>query len=186
LLTAGTLAGRRCRLPSRRSAERLRADAPGRSQLSLRVDWGDGAVQTFTDLGTKPFHFDHVYADNSPAGAPYLVRVEWFDQHGAGNSRELPVTVRNVPPRLFLGGAEVVRAGELMRHAGHFTDPGADTFTATVDYGDGSGSQPLVILPGQTLAFEHRYATPGKYRVTVRYSTTTAGSPPTPSSSPCC
>src|SRR5437016_9569518 len=78
--------------------------------LSLRVDWGDGSsVQTFTDLGTNPFHFTHVYADNSPDGLPYQVRAEWFDQHGAGNSRKLPLTVNNVPPRLFLGGAEADR-----------------------------------------------------------------------------
>jgi hypothetical protein len=135
--------------------------------LSLRVDWGDGAVQTFTDLGTKPFHFTHVYADNSPPGSPYLVRVEWFDQHGAGNVQKLFVTVNNVPPRLFLGGAEVIRAGEVMHHTSHFTDPGADTFTAIVDYGDGSGPQPLLIQPGQQLPFEHRYTRPGQYRITV-------------------
>jgi hypothetical protein len=135
--------------------------------LSLRVDWGDGAVQTFTDLGTNPFHFTHVYADDRPDGAPYLVRVTWFDQHGVGNSAELSVTVKNVPPQLFLGGTEVVRAGEVMQHTGRFTDPGADTWWATVDYGDGSGVQPLVVGPGQTLLFEHRYSKPGKYRVTV-------------------
>jgi autotransporter-associated beta strand protein len=135
--------------------------------LSLRVDWGDGSSQTFTDLGTKPFHFDHTYADNSPAGAPYLVRAEWFDQHGDGNFRKLFVTVNNVPPRLFLGGAEVIRAGEVMQHTATFTDLGADTFTATVDYGDGAGPQPLAIQPGQTLFFDHPYTKPGKYRVTV-------------------
>jgi autotransporter-associated beta strand protein len=136
--------------------------------LSLRVSWGDGAVQTFTDLGTTPFQFTHTYVDNSPDGAPYLVRAEWFDQHGAGNFRKLFVTVNNLPPRLFLGGAEVIRAGEVMQHAGSFTDAGAaDTWTATVDYGDGSGPQPLVIQPGQQLLFEHRYTRPGKYRVTV-------------------
>ena len=37
--------------------------------LSLRIDWGDGALQTFTGLGTNPFHFTHTYTDNSPAGA---------------------------------------------------------------------------------------------------------------------
>jgi hypothetical protein len=77
------------------------------------------------------------------------------------------VAVRNVPPRLSLGGAGVVRAGEAMRHAGRFTDPGADTFTATVDYGDGSGVQPLTIQPGRQLLLEHRYTRPGRYRVTV-------------------
>jgi hypothetical protein len=33
-------------------------------------------------------------------------------------------------------------------HTGRFTDPGADTFTATVDYGDGFAPQPLPIQPG--------------------------------------
>ncbi|MFL5240612.1 MAG: PKD domain-containing protein [Gemmataceae bacterium] len=135
--------------------------------LSLRVNWGDGTVQNFTDLGTHPFHFAHTYADNSAPGAPFLVRVEWFDQHGAGNFRKLFVTVRNVPPRLLLGGAEVIRAGEVMYHSGRFTDPGADAPTATVDYGDGSGVQPLAIQPVQGLLFEHRYLRPGTYRVTV-------------------
>src|SRR5262249_59823347 len=120
-----------------------------------------------TALGTNRSHSTPPYADNRPDGAPYLVRVEWFDQHGAGNFRKLFVTVNNVPPRLFLGGAEVIRAGEVMQHSGRFTDPGADTWTATVDYGDGSGVQPLAIQPGQTLLFEHRYTQPGTYRVTV-------------------
>lgn len=133
--------------------------------LSLRVDWGDGAVQTFTDLGTRPFHFTHTYADNSPPGEPYLVRVEWFDQHGDGNFRKLFVTVNNVPPMLFLGRAEVVRPGEVMYHTGYVADPGADTWTATVDYGDGSGSQPLVVQPDGTFHFEHRYHRRGIYRV---------------------
>lgn len=135
--------------------------------LSLRVDWGDGAVETFTDLGTRRFHFTHTYADNSPPGSPYQVRVEWFDQHGLGNFQKLSVTVNNVPPRLFLGGAEVIRAGEVMHHIARFTDPGHDTWTATIDFGDGTGVQPLAIQPDNRLVFEHRYTRPGRYHVTV-------------------
>ena len=77
------------------------------------------------------------------------------------------MTVNNVPPHLFLGSAEVIRAGEVMYHTAYFIDPGADTWTATVDYGDGSGVQPLAIQPGQGLLFEHRYRRPGSYRITV-------------------
>jgi hypothetical protein len=135
--------------------------------LSLRVDWGDGTVQTFRDLGTNPFHFTHTYADNRPDGLPYLVRVEWFDQYGLGKSAKLFVTVNNVPPRLFLGSAEVIRAGDTMYHTATFIDPGADTWTATVDYGDGSGPQTLAVRPDGHLLFEHRYKKPGAYRVTV-------------------
>src|SRR5207248_2771311 len=119
--------------------------------------------------GIEDFEFAHRYAGNPP-GRPqgtYTVHVAWFDQHGAGNSRDLFVTVDNAPPKLFLGGTEVVGAGEVMRHAGYFTDANSATRRATVDYGDGFGPQPLVIQPGQELSFEHRYTTPGKYRVTV-------------------
>ena len=49
-----------------------------------------------------------------------------------------------------------------MNHVGRFTDPGADTWTATVDYGDGSGVQPLVVEPDNRLVFEHSYSKPGK------------------------
>jgi len=38
-----------------------------------------------------------------------------------------------------------------------FTDPGADTWTANVNYGDGSGVQPLV-LTGKTFSLSHVYA----------------------------
>jgi autotransporter-associated beta strand protein len=77
--------------------------------LSLRVNWGDGtAVQTFTDLGTRPFEFHHVYAHKSPDGSPYEVRVEWFDQHGDGNFRKLFVTVNGARSRKSFSGAELI------------------------------------------------------------------------------
>ena len=65
----------------------------------------------------------------------------------------------------FVGVAAVV--GFVLGPRIFRTDPGADTWTATVDYGDGSGPQPLTVQPGNQLVFEHRYAKPGKYRVTV-------------------
>lgn len=65
---------------------------PG-DRLTLRVDWGDGTVKTFRHLGTRPFRLRHTYAHSPRDGAPYEVRVTWFDQHGAGNSATLFVTV---------------------------------------------------------------------------------------------
>ncbi len=45
-----------------------------------------------------------------------------------------------------------------------FTDPGADTWTATVDYGDGGGpvSAPVV---GQAVQLSHIYNTVGSFTV---------------------
>ncbi len=51
-------------------------------------------------------------------------------------------------------------------HAGQFFDRVSDTWTATVDYGDGSGVQPLA-LHGRAFDLEHTYADNGVYPVTV-------------------
>jgi PKD repeat protein len=50
--------------------------------------------------------------------------------------------------------------------AGSFADPGPDSWTATVDYGDGSGAQPLA-LDGKSFSLSHTYAAAGSYTVTV-------------------
>ena len=50
--------------------------------------------------------------------------------------------------------------------SGSFVDPGADTWTATVDYGDGSGPQPLE-LDGNTFTLSHVYATAGWYGIWI-------------------
>src|SRR5262249_46925828 len=57
--------------------------------------------------------------------------------------------------------------GEQYAASGSFTDPGADPWTAAVDYGDGSGLQPLP-LTGQTFALSHTYTTVGTFTVTVQ------------------
>lgn len=47
------------------------------------------------------------------------------------------------------------------------TDPGADSWVALVDYGDGNGPQPLKINPSGKFQLQHKYLAPGTYRVTV-------------------
>src|SRR5204863_6954640 len=63
-------------------------------------------------------------------------------------------------------GARVI-AGETYTATGSFADPGADTWTASVDYGDGGGPGPLA-LTGKTFMLSHAYATAGTFTVTVR------------------
>jgi hypothetical protein len=63
--------------------------------------------------------------------------------------------------------AATIIAGEWYSAVGSFTDLGADTWTATADYGDGSGSH-SVFLAQKTFAVSRFYATPGAFGVTVR------------------
>jgi hypothetical protein len=57
--------------------------------------------------------------------------------------------------------------GGTLHRAFTFFDPGADTYTATVDYGDGSG--PQAVTPDKTgkWSLDRTYLRPGVYDVTV-------------------
>src|SRR5262249_45172236 len=139
--------------------------------LTLAVDWGDGSVlKTFHNIGREPFNLTHVYRDNPP-GSPvgsYTIHVAWRDQHGDGNSRDLQVLVNNVAPMVHAGGDDTLHLGATFSRKGSFTDPGIrDTWTATVDYGDGSGPQPLALNPGKRFHLRHRYTQPGVHQVIV-------------------
>jgi len=61
------------------------------------------------------------------------------------------VTVNNVAPNVDAGPDKLINEGGTFTNAGSFTDPGsADTWTATVDYGDGSGVVPLALNPDKS------------------------------------
>jgi len=129
---------------------------PDGDALTYEWSFGDGTEGT----GATP---THVYADNGN----YQVRVIVTDPYGAADSATTTVTVMNVAPQVaaFAGGS--LLQGETYGVAGSFSDPGADDWTATVDYGDGAGAQALA-LDGSGFALSHRYTAAGTYTVTVR------------------
>jgi uncharacterized delta-60 repeat protein len=61
-----------------------------------------------------------------------------------------------------------INEGDTYTATGSFTDPNtnATSWTATVDYGDGTGSQPLT-LTGMNFSLNHQYKDEGTYTVTV-------------------
>ena len=74
-------------------------------------------------------------------------------------------------PLISLADASV-NVGSPYVASGSFSDPTKDTWTATVDYGDSSGSQPLALNSDKSFALSHLYPGAGSYTVTV---TVTAG-----------
>lgn len=83
------------------------------------------------------------------------------DGRGGVTTDTRPVTVRNVAPDVSAGSGATVDEGGTFAATGTFTDPGLDAWEVTVDYGDGSGMQPLALDSNGTFALSHAYADDG-------------------------
>ena len=88
-----------------------------------------------------------------------------FDRDGGYSDHTTTIIVNNVAPDVTVVGNTADEDSVLSAFVS-FYDPGADEWTATVDYGDGSGPQPL-ILEGNFANLSHVYAEPGDYTITV-------------------
>jgi hypothetical protein len=132
------------------------------------VDWGDGTAHTAFNMaaaGTITAQ-SHTYADGPHT---YAVTVKVTDKDGYFDSKPFSVTVANVAPVVEAGAGATINEGDTFTGSGSFTDPGADTWTATVDYGDGTGVQNLAII-GKDFNLGHVYADSGLYTVTITVS----------------
>jgi len=72
----------------------------------------------------------------------------------------------NVVPVVNAIADATITRGSTFSQGGSFTDPDTNPWTATVNYGDGSGNQPLP-LTGKTFTLSHTYVNVGQYTVTV-------------------
>ncbi len=96
-----------------------------------------------------------------------IVRGRIQDKDGGFTDHLTTIYINNVAPVVSAGSDAAINEGGTFSGAGSFTDPGTDTWTATVDYGDGSGEQTLA-LNAKTFALSHVYANGGTFTVAVR------------------
>ena len=111
-------------------------------------------------VGTS-FDFSHSYAQNGE----YSLTVTVTDDAGATSSSSATFVVNNVAPSVDAGPGGVFDGG-VFEYSGSFADPGADEWTATVDWGDGSPVEPLT-LDGMTFDLSHTFAGGGPYTLKV-------------------
>lgn len=95
------------------------------------------------------------------------VRARIADKNGGFTDYTTTILINGVPPTVNVGTDATITQGDSLSRIGSFSDPGADTWTATVDYGDGSGSQPLALNADKTFRLDHSYTRPGTFPVTV-------------------
>jgi len=136
---------------------------PGADTWTATVDYGDGSGAQSLTLNSKSFNLSHTYGDNGI----YTVTVTVTDDDGGVGSDIVVVMVDNAAPAVNAGGDVNINEGGTFSSSGSFTDPGADTWTATVDYGDGSDTQPLALLGKSFSLLSYVYADNGIYTVTI-------------------
>jgi hypothetical protein len=91
------------------------------------------------------------------------------------DAKVLTVMVFDVPPGVQAGINATINPGTEFVRTGSFTDPNPDTWTALVDYGDGSGTQPLALNTDHSFRLDHVYTTPGSYIVSVTINDSQGG-----------
>ncbi|MCB1742396.1 MAG: PASTA domain-containing protein [Gammaproteobacteria bacterium] len=138
---------------------------PDANRWSATVEFGDGGdpVELFLTPSNE-FVFSHRYLDDGD----FVARIALEDGAGGRDDEALPVTIRNVAPTVFAGSAVNLTRDRSFERDGFFTDPGADSWTATVDYGDGSPLQTLILNADKTFSLQHTYTTVGVFDVVVR------------------
>ncbi|MFO0748165.1 MAG: PKD domain-containing protein [Myxococcota bacterium] len=139
----------------------------GSDTWTATVDWGDGsAVEPATvDGPTKHVSLSHQFRQDGV----YSVKVKVLDGDDFGQDTVV-VTVTNALPTVGLGSGASFAEGSTFTRGGTFSDPGLDdTFTGTVDWGDGSGTQALTLGSG-TFTLSHAWADNGSYTITVKIS----------------
>ncbi len=129
---------------------------PGDSQTTS-WDFGDGGTSSaITDT-------QHVFLDDGD----YIVKYSAVDLADAVGFTQVNQKINNVPPYVDVGDGLYLQVGEAITRTGSVQDPGLDTFSGTVDYGDGKGSYDLDIQNDRTFTLNFEYNQPGIYRVRV-------------------
>jgi PKD repeat protein len=141
------------------------ADTTAGFHYSFDCSGVDDLAGTYADAGTAT-STTCTFTDNGS----FMVHGRIFDKDNGYTQYSTLVTVSNVAPSVDAGEDASIDEGSTFTGSGDFSDPGADTWTATVDYGDGSGVQALTLAADQTFALSHTYADDGVYTVTVTVS----------------
>jgi len=164
------------------------ASDPGwEDDLSATIDWDDGngeqnmaedAEENVRPDATLEFSASLKYGDDGTFNTEVCVE----DDDGGEECNGLDIIVNNVEPTVEAGDDDSVNEGSLFTRSATFTDPGTDTWTGIVDWGDGTLIEPITTilppvgpaLPGN-FSVEHIYADNGVYAVTITITDDDAG-----------
>jgi DNA/RNA endonuclease G (NUC1) len=128
---------------------------PNGNIVSYLWDFGDGTTGSGVSV-------EHTFAQDGT----HVVSLLITDNDGFTDTATFTVQVANVVPAIGALPNFSLDAGGAYTAAGTFTDPGADAWTATVDWGDGT-SPSQAALSGREFSLVHVYDMAGTFTVTV-------------------
>ncbi len=145
---------------------------PGAESWQAVVDYGDSSAPV-TYTGITPANgisLSHVYA-SQPAS---IITITLSNDDGVSVRGSFTINANNVAPTFEAGPDATLlasMAGAFMRSGITITDPNADVWTGSVNYGDSTASVPLVInQTTKTFNLNHTFTVAGSFTVTVTVS----------------
>ena len=137
---------------------------------ALTYEWDLNNDGEYNDANGMTASFN--FADNGN----FTIGLKVTDPLGLSNIDTLTVTVNNVAPTITYITAPVapIQMATNVNVSAAFTDPGADTFTAAWNWGDGSTTAGAV--SGHNVTGSHFYATPGIYTLKLTVTDDDGGS----------
>jgi Bacterial Ig domain/Calx-beta domain/PKD domain len=142
------------------------ADSP---LSSLRYSFTDNFASTHPGATIDPVSGVFSWQPtNGPADVPVAIAVSDMDTYPHTTTRTFSIHVANVAPVVAPIANATLQTGGTLSLGGSFTDPGTDTWAATVDYGDGSGTSSLALGANKQFALNHTYAAAGQFTAIVR------------------
>jgi hypothetical protein len=116
----------------------------------------------------NPFSLTYFGLEENPSNSSPTITNFVVEDAGSTPTPTPTPTPDNQPLTVNSISNATLNEGSTYSSASSFTDPNssASSWTATVNYGDGSGTNPLTLY-GQNFSLSHVYSTPGTYLVTV-------------------
>ena len=129
---------------------------PGDDELTYNWTVNGELISNESD----PETIDYTFADNGT----YNLSLTVTDDDGAATTSELEILVDNVAPTINITSEITGNEGEAIAFNPTISDPGNDTLTVTLDFGD--SSEPIAVS-SEELPVTHTYTDNGNYTATL-------------------
>ncbi len=132
----------------------------GAGTRNLSLNWGDGTIVTVPNVGQLPVTVSHVYTDDDPTGTTADSKTVTVTDPQTTKTATDSITVNNIVPVVSATFASAVDEGTPVSVDVTVTDPGNDSQTVLVTWGDGnSTSVPMAagVKNGTVVTVTHTY-----------------------------